>query len=37
MNMLDHVSEDLAEECPEEIIRAFWTAGREEEIRANLC
>lgn len=27
-NMLDHVSEDLAEECPEEIIRAFSTAGR---------
>lgn len=33
-NMLDHVSEDLAEECPEEIIRAFSDRWSEEEIRS---
>ena len=33
-NMLDHVSEDLAEECPEEIIRAFSGRWSEEEIRS---
>ena len=33
-NMLDHVSEDLAEECPEEIIRAFSDRCSEEEIRS---
>ena len=33
-NMLDHVSEDLAEECPEEIVRAFSDRWSEEEIRS---
>ena len=33
-NMLDYVSEDLAEECPEEIIRAFSDRWSEEEIRS---
>ena len=33
-NMLDHVSEDLAEECPEEIIRTFSDRWSEEEIRS---
>ena len=36
-NMLDHVSEDLAEECPEEIIRAFSDRWSERGDPFYLC